>query len=123
MKPSDPIVDLEARSFGRRSLEALANDSLRGALDKVTTEFAKRREQALAQAPDWEIWREQARAIKAHTLASLDTYLAQFMERACGIAAQHKIEQIKHAATVGQAKHRAHLVSSCFACAVADCLV
>jgi L-lactate dehydrogenase complex protein LldF len=82
MKPSDPIVDLEARSFGRRSLEALANDSLRGALDKVTTEFAKRREQALAQAPDWEIWREQARAIKAHTLASLDTYLAQFMERA-----------------------------------------
>jgi L-lactate dehydrogenase complex protein LldF len=82
MKPSDPIVDLDARSFGRHSREALANDTLRGALDHVTAEFADRREKAMASAPDWEVWREQARAVKAHTLASLDTYLAQFMERA-----------------------------------------
>jgi len=82
MKPLDPIVDLDARSFGRLSKAALANDSLRGALDHVTTEFADRREKALSSAPDWEVWREQARAVKAHTLASLDTYLAQFIERA-----------------------------------------
>ncbi len=82
MTPGEPIVDLDARNFGDRSQEALADDSLRGALDKVTTEFANRRQRALAQAPDWETWREQARAIKAHTLASLDSYLLQFVERA-----------------------------------------
>ena len=82
MKPTDPIVDLDARSFGQHSREALTNDSLRGALDLVTTEFADRRARALSLTPDWEAWREQARAVKAHTLASLDTYLAQFMERA-----------------------------------------
>jgi L-lactate dehydrogenase complex protein LldF len=61
---------------------ALANRSLRGALARATDLFAERRASALSSVPDWEELREQARAIKAHTLAHLDHYLEEFTARA-----------------------------------------
>ncbi len=40
--------------------------------------FRARRAEVLKEFTGWETWREQARTIKAHTLAHLDTYLDRF---------------------------------------------
>jgi L-lactate dehydrogenase complex protein LldF len=61
---------------------ALQDASLRGALARATDLFATRRASAIASVPDWEALREQARAIKEHTLAHLDRYLEEFAARA-----------------------------------------
>src|SRR5687768_2104083 len=42
----------------------------------------EKRDKAAHSIPDWEMLRETASAIKAHTLAQLDTYLEQFEKMA-----------------------------------------
>jgi L-lactate dehydrogenase complex protein LldF len=68
--------------FEENARAALANPRLRGALRRATDLFAERRAAAVAAVGDWEALREQARAIKAATLAELDVHLARFAERA-----------------------------------------
>jgi len=61
---------------------ALADATLRGALARATDLFAERRASAIGAVPDWEDLREQARAVKAHTLAHLHRYLEEFTAKA-----------------------------------------
>jgi L-lactate dehydrogenase complex protein LldF len=68
--------------FDRNAREALADETLRGALRKATGLFGAQRSAAVAEMPAWEGLRERARAIKAETLANLDRHLEHFVERA-----------------------------------------
>lgn len=70
------------QQFDRNAQQALRDDSQRAALRRATDLFSQRRQTALQQAPDWQQWRQQARAIKDHTLLHLDHYLAQFADQA-----------------------------------------
>ena len=69
-------------TFPANVTAALADASLRGALARATDLFAERRASAIGAVPDWETLREQARAVKAHTLAHLDRYLEEFSAKA-----------------------------------------
>lgn len=73
---------LSSETFEANARAALGDASLRGALRRATDLFAERRAAAVAGQGDWEALREQARAVKAATLANLDHYLALFAERA-----------------------------------------
>ncbi|MEZ6037185.1 MAG: LutB/LldF family L-lactate oxidation iron-sulfur protein [Planctomycetota bacterium] len=68
--------------FAAQAHDALADRTLTQAMRRVTDLFAERRAAALETVPDWQELREQARAIKAHTLARLDHYLVQFVDNA-----------------------------------------
>jgi len=76
------VSQLTPERFQQNAREALADETLRGALKRATDLFSDRRENALADVPDWEALREHARAIKEHTLFHLDTYLEQFESQA-----------------------------------------
>jgi L-lactate dehydrogenase complex protein LldF len=69
-------------TFAANARAALADATLTGALRRATDLFAERRAGAVGAVADWEELREQARAIKAHTLARLDHYLEQFVAKA-----------------------------------------
>jgi L-lactate dehydrogenase complex protein LldF len=64
--------------FARNAQQALANAPQREALRRAADLFAERRRGALQRAPEWEAWRERARAVKDHVLLHLDHYLEQF---------------------------------------------
>lgn len=76
------ISHLHANEFPERARHALADEGLRRALARATDTIGERRAKAVQEIPDWEELREQARAVKAHTLARLDHYLSQFVENA-----------------------------------------
>ncbi|HEX6977890.1 MAG TPA: LutB/LldF family L-lactate oxidation iron-sulfur protein [Alphaproteobacteria bacterium] len=70
---------------------ALADAALQRALgffDFGQAGLAERRRQAVAKLPEFEALREQAKAIKDHTLANLDWYLERF-EKNCTAAGGH----------------------------------
>jgi L-lactate dehydrogenase complex protein LldF len=61
--------------------QALGNTQLRRNLAKATSTIRAKRAKVVAELPDWEELREAGRAIKAHTLANLDSYLCQLEEQ------------------------------------------
>lgn len=63
---------------GRRIAAALANPRLKGAVRKTTDSFLQSRERAVTEIKQWEEWREQARALRSHTVANLAAYLEEF---------------------------------------------
>jgi L-lactate dehydrogenase complex protein LldF len=65
-------------SINTKSRSALGDDHLRGLLQEVTARLMEKRAAAIAEVPEWERLRDQARAIKRATLASLDRYLLEF---------------------------------------------
>lgn len=67
-------------TFYERVEEALHNRQLQTALDISTTRFTAGRKNALAALPEAEALRDHARRIRAHTIAHLDRYLAQFAD-------------------------------------------
>ena len=69
---------LPMEQFPANAREALQNGPQRQALRAATNVFDERRATALATTPDWQAWRETARAVKDHTLLHLDHYLEQF---------------------------------------------
>jgi L-lactate dehydrogenase complex protein LldF len=71
-----------SETFDRNAREALADPQLRGALRNLATTFGERRKLAITTVADWEGLRERARAVKAETLAHLDTYLEAFADKA-----------------------------------------
>ncbi len=75
------IHGLQARDFDRLAQDALTDATQRGAIGKATDTIRSRRGAAVDQLPEWEELRERARAIKAHTLAKLDHYLEEFVQR------------------------------------------
>lgn len=74
--------DASEPEFRARAKSALANERQAAAVARATGTISDRRAGALAEVPEWEDWRERARAIKAHTLENLPQYLEQFEERA-----------------------------------------
>ena len=63
--------------FPRSARRMLGNTQLRRNLGKATSTIRNKRAAVVGEVPDWEALREAGRAIKAHTLAQLDAYLAQ----------------------------------------------
>jgi L-lactate dehydrogenase complex protein LldF len=69
--------------FHRHIRTALANPGLQAALDGNAERRMHAREIALASLPeDWSVMRRRAHAVRAQTIAHLDRYLEQFVERA-----------------------------------------
>lgn len=66
--------------FAANARKALDRPSLQAAYARATTRAADHRIAAAAECPEWEAWRERARAIKEHTIENLDRYLEQFAE-------------------------------------------
>lgn len=54
---------------------ALGDAKRQAAMGHAMATFRGNRAAVLAHLPEWEAWREEARAVKARTLAHLDTYL------------------------------------------------
>ncbi|MBM4062262.1 MAG: iron-sulfur cluster-binding protein [Planctomycetes bacterium] len=73
---------LPMQEFAANAARALQDTQQRQALRAAAATFAARRQAALQQAPDWQRWREQARAVKDHTLQHLDHYLESFERNA-----------------------------------------
>jgi len=66
------------QAFKQNAREALENTNLQAALRGSRTGFTNKRAAALARLPEFEALRDQARAMKNHTLANLDTYLEAY---------------------------------------------
>ena len=73
---------LSSETFKENAKAALADVQLRGALKNATSLFGEKRRQAVANVPNWEELRTQARAIKDEVLSDLDRYLKEFVRNA-----------------------------------------
>jgi len=71
--------------FKQNAREALADDNLRTALERMNSGFVPRRQAAVDELPEFEALRTRGREIKDHVLANLDHYLETF-ERTCTAA-------------------------------------
>ena len=71
-----------AAAFHRRIDDALADTRVRAALASTMTRLTNGRAGALASLEGSDAIRDQARRIRAHTIAHLDTYLDQFARNA-----------------------------------------
>jgi L-lactate dehydrogenase complex protein LldF len=67
-------------SFHQRIRLALGDETLRGALTRACVRYVTNRTHAIGGLPDADALRDYARQVRAHTLARLDHYLAQFAE-------------------------------------------
>src|SRR3954470_14248686 len=67
-----------SQAFQENAARALADGKLQRALLNVKRGFVTKRTLARAQLPEFEALREQARALKDHTLRHLDLYLEAF---------------------------------------------
>ncbi len=65
-------------TFYKRVKEALQDAQLHTALNTATTRFTAARGKVLAELPEVDALRDHGRRIRAHTIAHLDQYLAQF---------------------------------------------
>ena len=70
------------RSFVANAKTAMADAGLRAALSKLTRGFPLKRLAAMDRLPEFETLRDDAVAIKDHTLANLDAYLERYEEKA-----------------------------------------
>lgn len=61
--------------------EALGDTRLRRAVARATDAFRKGKARATAEYDEWEAMREEARAIRTHTIQNLDYYLEQLAAR------------------------------------------
>jgi L-lactate dehydrogenase complex protein LldF len=74
-----------AADFPVAAKTALKNDQLRRNVHNATNIIRNRRAIRVEEMPDWELLRNAASAIKAHTLRNLDNYLVEF-EKNCELA-------------------------------------
>src|SRR6187200_2410054 len=65
-------MEITAENFKQNARHALDDPQLQRALINVRHHFIDKRAEAAAALPEFETLREQARAIKDHTLAHLD---------------------------------------------------
>ena len=82
MKSGTEFAHRSSETFDQNVAEALADETLRGALNNATGLFRERRKNALGAVPDWEAMREYARLTKEEALANLDYYLEEFVTNA-----------------------------------------
>jgi L-lactate dehydrogenase complex protein LldF len=81
-------VHLGTEGFTSHAHQALQDTSLQEALQLLSSNFAPRRVAAMAALGNAEELRTQARAVKEHAIAHLDTYLEQFAARLAHLGAQ-----------------------------------
>jgi L-lactate dehydrogenase complex protein LldF len=74
-----------ASDFPIAAKTALQNDQLRANVRRATDTIRNKRALRVEEMPDWELLRNAASAIKAHTLRNLDSYLIEF-EKNCELA-------------------------------------
>jgi L-lactate dehydrogenase complex protein LldF len=74
------MTDTTNITFYERVEDALQDAQARGAFDRATKRFTTLRAVAFTTLPEGEAVRDQARAIRAHTLSHLDQFLAQFAD-------------------------------------------
>lgn len=74
-------MEITAENFKENARHALDNPQLQRALNHVRYNFIDKRAKAVEALPEFETLREQARAIKDHTLAHLDLYLEAYDAR------------------------------------------
>ena len=84
------MAEILTREFVPASRAAVQDAQLRQALRRAGSGFDGTRREAIAEVSEevWEGWRQQARAIKEHTIAHLDYYLAM-LERNVRAAGGH----------------------------------
>ncbi len=82
--------------FKENSRAAMANPALQTALGNLKTGFSERRAQAVARLPEFDRLREEATAIKNHSLDNLAFYLERYEEKA--VAAGAKVHWCRDAA-------------------------
>ncbi len=68
----------DTRPFADRSRAAIADPQLRQALETLQVNFSGNRRAAIGRLPEFDALRDRARALKDHTLAHLDHYLAAY---------------------------------------------
>jgi L-lactate dehydrogenase complex protein LldF len=73
---------LPMQEFPGNARAALQNEAQRRALRAAADVFDERRRSTVAATPDWQHWRQTARAVKDHVLLHLDHYLEQFERNA-----------------------------------------
>ncbi len=78
-----PQLPLKARAAA-----ALADKTLKTAIDRTTGTAERKRAVAMANFPEFEAARERGKAIKNHVIANLDFYLEQFERNATASGAQ-----------------------------------
>lgn len=71
-------METKTHKFPKNVREGLANDKLQAALAKLGQGFPVKRLEAMARLPEFEQLRDDARAIKEHTLANLGDYLERY---------------------------------------------
>ncbi len=74
-------MEVKSAAFKSNARAALADAQLQRALANLKRGFVQRRLEAAARLPEFEGLRDQAKAIKDHTLAHLDFYLERFEEK------------------------------------------
>ncbi|MEQ9489978.1 MAG: LutB/LldF family L-lactate oxidation iron-sulfur protein [Alphaproteobacteria bacterium] len=74
-------MDPTSIRFTENARDALGNRNLQQALGVMKVGFVDRRAQAKARLPEFETLRDEAKAIKDHTLAHLDLYLTEYEKR------------------------------------------
>ena len=72
------MVEIKSPAFKENARAALADPTLRRALDLARVGFSDKRRVAYDRLPEFEALRDEAQAIKEHTLAHLDFYLEEF---------------------------------------------
>lgn len=72
---------ITGEDFPFAAKRAVADSQLRRNIRKATQTIRGKRRVRVGEVEDWEGLRERGRAIKAHTLANLDTYLVQLEEK------------------------------------------
>ncbi len=68
----------QSHDFKNRANAALGDATLQRALGNMKAGFVGRRAQSVERLPEWEKLRDEAKAIKDHTLAHLDLYLEAY---------------------------------------------
>ncbi len=74
-------MQVTSRKFKDNAHEAMQDDDLRAALNRVKTGFTTARANAAADLPEFEDLRDKARDIKDHVLENLDYYLEYFEQK------------------------------------------
>lgn len=72
----------QTTSLAGRSAAALSDTQLRGAVRFTVERLRTAKAKGTEEFGNWEEWREAGRKIRAHTIAHLDYYLAEFSENA-----------------------------------------
>lgn len=75
-------LDGKDQSFKERVQDCIADDFKHNAITTATDVFYKNRSARVAEVPEWEELREEARRIRNHVLDNLDYYLDQFATNA-----------------------------------------